>query len=42
MVVCDKLCIYQSLYNILFGIMREFLSEEELEKTYCWNVYSKL
>ena len=34
MVECDKL-------YILFGILREFLCEKELEKTYCWNVYSK-
>ena len=43
MVVCDKLYIpYVCISSYLeFGIMREFLCEEQLEETYCWNVYSK-
>ena len=31
----------ESKFNLL-GMMGEFLCEEELEKTYCRNVYSKL
>ena len=36
MVQCDK---HMYVYHLIW-IMREFLCEEELEKTYCCNVYS--